>query len=76
MQRNSKIYTIKEALKIILEIAKFSSKYEFKKNMGYPDMYRYVKMLAPENYLRIKNPEASIRYQTQKMLSGYKRYST
>lgn len=68
---------IKEAIQFIVTIENLRSKQDLDLwcgDMGRNKLYLYVKRLAPEHWERIKTPEASVRFNYEKILTGYKIY--
>lgn len=69
---------IKSAIQFIMTIEKIRSKEDLDKwcgDMGRNKLYLYIQHLAPEHWRRIKTPESTVRYNYEKILTGYKIYN-
>lgn len=69
---------IKQAVHFIVSIENLQSKQDLDLwcgDMGRNKLYLYIKYLAPEHWERIKTPEASVRFNYEKILTGYKIYN-
>ena len=66
---------IKEAVKMIMNDSKIRSKQELDEwcgDEGRKKLYECVRCKAHEHWESIKTPEASTRYNYEKLLTGYK----
>jgi hypothetical protein len=68
---------IKKAVKTIVEIANIRSKEDLNVwcgDRGRQKLYEYVKLLAPEHWAQLQEPECGVRACYERMLTGYKIY--
>lgn len=68
---------IKSATQFVVSIENMRTKEDLELwcgDMGKKKLYLYIQKLAPEHWNRIRNPENSVRFNYQQMLTGYKIY--
>ena len=67
---------INNAIKAIFEIENIRTRDQLNEWCGGAQkdkLYRYVQLIAPKHWARIRAPRESVRYYSQQILSGYKR---
>ena len=67
---------INNAIKAIFEIENIQTRDQLNEWCGGSQrdkLYQYVQLIAPKHWARIHAPKESVRYYSQKIVSGYKR---
>lgn len=73
------MYTIKESLRFVFELENITTQERLRdwcggEKQGLKKLYALVERLSPEDYRRLKKPNATVRNNLQPILRGYKRF--